>query len=100
MAQGYSFMLSIFTVLLYSIALYNFPQQLCTCYVHNVICFTTDCSVASVKDEIYTVFTLIPRLELYQTLAVLEIWQTSHILRLCYMVLKMDVSSGAKVQIV
>ncbi len=29
MAQGYSFMLSIFTVLLYSIALYNFPQQLC-----------------------------------------------------------------------
>lgn len=29
MAQGYSFMLSIFTVLHYSIALYNFPQQLC-----------------------------------------------------------------------
>jgi len=45
-----------------------------------------------VKDGIYTVFTLVPGLELYQTLAVLEMWQASRISRLFYIVFKMNVS--------
>lgn len=47
--------------------------QHCTIFPSScvVICLRADCSAASVKDEIYTVFTLVPGLELYQTLAVL-----------------------------
>lgn len=63
-------------------------------------CLRADCSVVFVKDGIYTVFTLVPGLELYQTLAVLEMWQASRISRLFYIVFKMNVSSGAKVQTV
>lgn len=86
-AQGYSFIESIFTILLYNSIRQRYTIFPSSCVF---ICLRADCSAVSVKDGIYTVFTLVPGLELYQTLAVFEMWQASRISRLFYIVCKMN----------